>query len=362
MGKKTKTIVTGLKRTCIGLLLGANLCTIALLWCCVLLTFVSAEQCPRLSLLTLAFPAFLIVNAVFLVVWLLVHCRLAWLPLAGMLPIAGYILDYCPLHLPTPSEVTTDSTLTIVSYNVGKVSVEEEQADLLTFLTLADADIICMQEVRSGFLTEQTTKDWLQEHPYHTLFNHNELIMSRFPILGDSIPITYPTRSNHSTACWIDYKGDSVLIINNHLESNHLQDDEKSEYTNMIKDPHRSTLKSGSRMMIRKLSQATGFRAAQCDTLCAMLDSHSRHATILCGDLNDTPVSYTYQRIASRLSSAYRQGGTGPGFSYSQRAFPVRIDHIFFSDRWTCTYSRIDRGILASDHYPIIAHLQEKVQ
>lgn len=349
------------KRFSISLFLGANLCTVLLLWLSVALTFVSPEIIPRLSLLTLAFPIFLCVDVLFVVFWLLFHARLVWVPVVGALLVGGYILDYCPLHFgDNDNGRANDSTFTIISFNVGHMTNDEQRSELIRFINIADADIVCLQEISSNFLTSH--KDWLDSTSYHTLQSNSVAILSRFPFLSDTIHIDYPTRSNHSMACWVGCYGDSLLLVNNHLESNQLSEEEKNEYTNTIIEPHRQTIKSSSRMLMGKLSEAAAYRGAQTDSICSLVDHYAGHDCIVCGDLNETPVSYTYQRLADRLTSAYRQAGCGPGFTYSRRSFPVRIDHLFFSTHWTCTSCRIDRTVSSSDHYPLIVRLSKKVR
>ena len=184
--------------------------------------------------------------------------------------------------------------------------------------------------------------------------------LSRFPFLSDTIHIDYPTRKNHSMACWINFHGDSLLVINNHLESNGLSQEEKDDYTHTIIEPNREAIKSNSKMLLSKLSEAAAYRGAQADSIRALVERNTGKSIIVCGDLNETPISYTYQRLARCLNSAYRQRGKGPGFSYSRRSFPVRIDHLFYSDDWSCTSCSIDRTISASDHYPLIIRLSKK--
>ena len=348
-----------LKRFSISLLLGANVCTTLLLWLCVALTFVSPDAIPRLSLLTLAFPVFLAVEVLFLLFWLLFYARLAWVPVVGLVVVGGYILDYCPLRLPAETD-GTDSALTVISYNVGGMSDKEQRAELLSFLGTADADIVCLQELSGHFI--ENHRKWVDSMSYHTLQSGSVAILSRRPFLSDTLHISFPTRSNSSFACLIDLDGDSLLVVNNHLESNHLSEEEKSEYAHTITDPHRQTIKSSSRMLVGKLSEAAGYRGAQADSVCAFIARYAGHPTIVCGDLNETPISYVYQQFDRHLVSAYREAGTGPGFSYSRRSFPVRIDHLFHSPHWTCTAYRIDRTISVSDHYPLIVRLRKKVQ
>ena len=347
-----------LKRFSISLFLGANLCTIVLMWLCVALTFVSPNVFPRLSLLTLAFPVFLAVDLLFVIFWLLFKARLAWVPIAGALVIGGYILDYCPIHF--SSNPDTDSTITIITYNAGKATTEEQEDHLIQFLNTTDADIICLQEIGLRVLSKPKAKAWLDSTPYHTLQASNNAILSKFPFLSDTIHIDFPSRSNHSFACWIDCNGDSLFIVNNHLESNHLSPEEKDEYTNTIIDPNRESIRNSSQMLMGKLSEAAAYRGAQADSICAHIKRNADYPTIVCGDLNDTPISYVYQRFAHHLTSAYREAGNGPGFTYSRRSFPVRIDHLFYSDDWNCTSCRIDRAVSSSDHYPLIVRLSKK--
>ena len=349
-----------LKRISVSLFLGANLCTIVLMWLCVALTFVSPDIIPRLPLLTLAFPVFLAVDLLFVVFWLLFKARLVWVPIAGALLIGGYILDYCPIHFGSSPDSTPDNTLSIIAYNVGSVTKDEQTDELIRFLDTENADIVCLQEICKSVLTKAKTKAWLDSIGYHTLQNSNIAVLSKLPFLSDTIHIDYPTRSNRCFACWIDYKGDSLLLVNNHLESNHLSPEEKDEYASTIIDPNREAIKSSSRKLMGKLSEAASYRGIQADSICALIRRNAQHSVIACGDFNETPVSYVYQRFAKCLTSAYREAGNGPGFTYTRRSFPVHIDHLFFSDDWQCTSCRIDRSISTSDHYPLIVRLSKK--
>ena len=344
------------KRFSISLFLGANICTIVLMWLCVALTFISPDVFPRLSLLTLAFPVFLAVDILFVIFWLLFKVRLAWVPILGALLIGGYVLDYFPINFSDNED--SDSTLTIVTFNVGLMAEEEQRNEFMQFVNTLDADIVCLQEFGKHFIRNH--KDWFETTGYRSLQTANVAVFSRLPFLSDTIHVEYPTRSNHSLACWIDCYGDSLLIINNHLESTHLSPEEKDEYTNTIIEPNRESIKSSSKMLMGKLCEAAAYRGVQTDSICAIIDRNANHSIITCGDLNDTPISYTYQRLARRLTSAYREASNGPGFTYSSRSFPVRIDHLFHSDDWVCTSCRIDRTVSSSDHYPLIVRLSKK--
>ena len=351
-------LVGGIKRISVSLFLGANLCTILLLWLCVGLTFVSPDIMPRMSLLTLLFPVFLGVDLLFVVFWLLFQARLVWVPIVGALVVGGYVLDYCPMNFSSNSD--EDSTLTIISYNVGYSKTEEEREELSRLICASSADIVCLQEINTGFIRKYRNR--LDSASFIVRQSGSIATLSRLPVLSDTIHIEYTTRHNRSMACWIDCFGDSLLIVNNHLESNGLSPEEKDEYTNALIEPKSEAIKSSSRVLIGKLSEAAAYRGAQADTIRAIAEHNAGHSLIVCGDFNDTPISYTYQRLARCLTSAYRQAGRGPGFTYTRRSFPVRIDHLFYSKDWTCTSCKIDRTVSTSDHYPLIVRLSKNVR
>ncbi len=349
-----------LKRITISIFLGANLGTILLLWLCVALTYLSPEHLPHLSLLALAFPVFLLVDILFILFWLLFKARLAWVPVAGLLLVGAHALDYCPLNIGKDKVIgeADDSNITILTFNVGPMSGNDAQEQLLHFINVTHADIVCLQELPKDFLTKH--QEWLDTTAYHYRQHTNLAILSTLPFLSDTLSIQYPTRSNQSTACWIDCHGDSLLVVNNHLESTHLSTTDRNDYANAITDPHRQTIKHSSRMLLQKLSEAAVYRGAQTDSICSLVDRNAAHPVIVCGDHNDTPISYTYQRLAHRLHSAYREAGFGPGFTFSQRFFPVRIDHIFYPKDWQCHSCHIDKTMPFSDHYPLVARIGKK--
>ena len=50
---------------------------------------------------------------------------------------------------------------------------------------------------------------------------------------------------------------------------------------------------------------------------------------LVCGDFNDSPISYAHHTIGKGLTDAYREAGWGPGFSYNRNFLYFRIDHLF---------------------------------
>jgi endonuclease/exonuclease/phosphatase family metal-dependent hydrolase len=98
--------------------------------------------------------------------------------------------------------------------------------------------------------------------------------------------------------------------------------------------------------MVSRLTENNILRAAQVDTLAQMI-AVSPYPTIVCGDFNDTPVSYTYRSMARNLRDAFRWAGRG--YSHTYRGFfdMLRIDYVMCSDEFEpLSYEVIDSWTL----------------
>ena len=150
-----------------------------------------------------------------------------------------------------------------------------------------------------------------------------------------------------------------MIVINNHFESNRLTANDKTRYKNIIKgDLERDTMKKETRYIVHKLSEAVRLRGPQADLVAEFIRSHKDTPIIVCGDFNDTPISYTHRKVAEELTDCYMETANGPGLSYNQKGFNVRIDNILCSGHFTPFNCKVDNKIHASDHYPIYCWLK----
>lgn len=338
--------------------LGGNVVIVLFLWLCCAFSWVSPVALPQCAVLTLAFPFFLFANLAFVFLWIIFKARYVFVPLVGFLVVGGYVMDYCPLQC--REDVPEDSSLLVVSYNVGSVISEAQQTELIQYIKGMDADILCLQEAEPSLLSRRQFKESLDSIGYKKLQLGSRCVYSRLPFIGDSIPLHYPTnKGNGSLACYLKNGEDTLLVINNHLESYGLSDEEKSGYKNAIKHPNSKESSETGLMLFRKMKEVARCRGGQVDSICAFIDAHAGKSMIVCGDFNDTPISYAYQQISKRLDCAWREGGQGVGLSYNQIGFFVRIDHLFYSSDWVCPYARIDNEIELSDHYPLFTYLRK---
>ena len=82
---------------------------------------------------------------------------------------------------------------------------------------------------------------------------------------------------------------------------------------------------------------------------------------LICGDFNDTPISYTHHRLSTGLHDAIATTGRGVNYSYYFKSLiGVRIDHMLYSDHIEARAAYVDRTAEISDHKPIICYFKLK--
>ena len=81
---------------------------------------------------------------------------------------------------------------------------------------------------------------------------------------------------------------------------------------------------------------------------------------IVCGDFNDSPISYAHRVIGKGLKDAFVESGNGFGISYNQNHFYFRIDNILLSKNLKSYRCTVDNTIKSSDHYPIWCYVAKK--
>ena len=80
---------------------------------------------------------------------------------------------------------------------------------------------------------------------------------------------------------------------------------------------------------------------------------------LVCGDFNDTPISYAHRTIQGPLKDAYAASGCGVGVTYNENFFWFRIDNILHSANMKPINCTVDK-VRYSDHYPLWCYLQLK--
>lgn len=355
-----------LKQFTVNLVAGANWVTVVLMLMAGFSDRINPESHPSLSCLGMAFPVFLLANLLFLFFWLAFKWRKSWIPIAGFLLAYIPISTYIPLNL---RQDLPEVSVKLMSYNVCSYNGAGRYGDvfdkILEYIKTQDADIVCIQE-------DNVIQQKSMMEKYGTIYPYNDTtllaisdagnncvgIHTRYPILRKE-RIHYPSTGNGSVAYYLQKGQDTLLVINNHLECTHLTKEERSRYNSIIKGEMKGdTARVESMMLIDKLGKTSARRAPQADAVHRYIDEHRQYPTIVCGDFNDTPISYVRRTIAQGLTDCFKESGRGIGLSYNQKGFWVRIDHILCSSDFTPYNCYVDSKNDLSDHYPIVCWLK----
>lgn len=347
---------------------GINLLFTALLLAAAYSPWVHPVAHPTLACMGLTFPIFLLIDLVFLAFWVIIRqYRCALLPLAGLLLCIPQTRTYLPLHFHT--DTLPAGCIKVLSYNImgfGAATPKGEENPILTYLRESDADIICLQEYATGRSRLHPSQDdvarALADWPYRRIDaigknqSNHIACYSKLPILS-ARPLRYASASNGSMAYELAWGTDTLLLINNHLESNKLNPEDKVVYEDLLRDPEKEKVKSGVRHLVGKLADAAAIRAPQADTIARTVARSPHRYILVCGDFNDSPISYAHRVIAEKLNDAFTESGCGPGISYNRNKFYFRIDNLLVSPDLKAYNCRVDRSIRHSDHYPIACHV-----
>ena len=331
-------MIKQLKAFTINLVAGANIATVILMLLAGYSDRFNPADYPMLSCLSLAFPVFLIVNLLFLFFWLTFKWNKVWIP------VLGYLLAYLPISLYMPlnfHQEVAEGSLKIVSYNVcqygGNYKYEQGFDTVYNYLKRQQADIVCLQE---------DADTW------------RRFVMQRYK----KERIAYESEANGSVAYYLRLdNGDTLLVINNHLEGTHLSKEDRVNYKRMLKGKmERDTVREESALLFGKLASSAAKRAPQADAVHEYIESHRQYPIIVCGDFNESPISYSRRTIAQGLHDCFEESGKGIGLSYNQKGFFVRIDHVLCSDHFEPQKCEIDSEMDASDHNPVLCWVKMK--
>ena len=143
---------------------------------------------------------------------------------------------------------------------------------------------------------------------------------------------------------------DTIRIYNIHLQSLLIKGKDIFKYAEEKND-----ILSKSKNLLHLFKTVSILRSRQLDILISHINN-SPYAVVVCGDLNDTPYSYTYQTLDKILNNAFEKAGNGFGFTYNSKFPFLRIDNQFASRCFTINSFKTHYEADYSDHFPISAN------
>lgn len=309
------------------------------------------------SFLGLFYPFLLFLNIFFIIYWIFKRPKLIFLSLFAIL--LGWNNMSKTIQFFNEPDSITENSITILNYNVRlfnryDLNKKESVGDsIFDFIKNSNADIICLQEYdlyKNKIYNGNILKKF-NYMPYHYIgkYKLKNAIFSKYKII-QSEKINFGKKT-YASGFYNDIviENDTIRFFTIHLESNRLY---KNEYMILEEDKNIKKVKG----IFRKLKRANQKRALQAVILEEYINN-SPYPVIICGDFNDTPVSYTYSKIKGKLKDAFIEKGSGLGISYNQKFSFLRIDYILHDK----TFKTLDFNTIQvpySDHYPIVSKLQ----
>lgn len=363
--QKSKATGRFLKRNLVRLITILQIMSAAMLGACSFSVYISPALWSWASIIGLTFPLVLLINVGIGLVALCVCRKRVWITVVGLIACVGSIRNYAPLNLPSTHP---EGAWHVMTWNVGGVTGDSiASVELLDYLAEKDIDLLCLQEVsvnRMDRLTERLgdvmpySSRQTMEKEYSGL-----CVLSRWPVVGSQLISQNALNMVYATQLLLA-PNDTLYVINCHLQSTHIDHDTRDDYAAIMhnQDIQSSRRDTTARTLIHKLRSNSEVRALQTDAVADYLKSHEGSKIIVAGDFNDTPISYSRQKIveSGNLMDCFRDSGNGISRTFNRNAFYVRIDHILASKEHYTSYETRTETSHLSDHYPVSTYLMPK--
>lgn len=350
----------------------ANIAAVVLLILAAYSDRVSPDSSLLFSYLGLTFPVLCVINLGFILYWLFLwEWRFVAIGLLAFLICWGPVKRYFPFHGRVDS-VPKENVLKILTYNVMafgyKNHTQAAPNQIVKYIAQSDADIVCLQEYAESKdpkgLTRRKLLKALNMYPYRSIItthstryqNYGIAVFSKYPI-KNSRRIEYGSKYNASSRHEVHVAGKKLILINNHLESFKLTIEDRSRYSAFIKNLDAEGLDELRGAFQQKLGPAFRIRAKQAQIVAREIEPSKKEYLLVCGDFNDTPISYARRTIQGDLVDSFAESGRGMGITYNQNYFWFRIDHILHSKKMRSMNCTVD-PVKYSDHYPLWCYLE----
>ena len=352
--KRRNSFLQGLGKSIIGIcgivaLLSAFLCSVCPL--------INPSVFVWTAFFGLAFWMIFFANVIILIILIFLKSRrILLIPIVALLfSIPGIIKSYS-----FGENKGKVAQIKVMTYNVGvfrdyKVkerSVSDVKKSLAKLVKEENPDVLCLQE--SGKWPNNTLQAFSQMigYKYYTANSKNgNSYFSKYPITNVDIFKDDNVKKFADIKKIKINKDDSFYLVNCHFNSFGISSQE-IEYINDTKNIVKDSETYG-KSVVRKLAKGFKIRPQNIDVLLKKLPKDGT-PVVICGDFNDTPMSYTYnQMLNAGLKDAFITASRGIGKTYCGALPLLRIDYFWYNDYIEVfDYNRIKQT--SSDHYPLV--------
>ncbi|MBL7700886.1 MAG: endonuclease/exonuclease/phosphatase family protein [Ferruginibacter sp.] len=332
-----------------------------------------------IGFLTLTAFYFLLILAAFIIFWLFIKPKRAFISAIAILLAFKPVLNIVPFNFSGSfTKQKKADALRIMTWNVAQFNVMEDEkhpeikSRMIDVINQNEPDIACFQEMVAedstikdhGHIDEFLEK--LNFKNYFYSYNVKEdfwgyahfgiIIFSKYPIINKQTVSYYPYDYN-SIFQYVDIvKGaDTIRIFNVHLQSLRFSKT-NLKYIDKPSVENEDIAIKESRSIISKFKKGFLKRQVQADRIRAEI-AKSPYPVIVTGDFNDVPNSYAYHTIGGGMDNAFVKKGSGLGRTFSGISPVLRIDNIFVDRKMKVLQFNLLKKKL-SDHFPIIADVE----
>ena len=257
---------------------------------------------------------FLSLGAVPLIVLQLIMCGVLWRKkgshwrwiyiglVAANIPL---LLHYRPLMKGKATE--TEQSLKVISWNVTNFHIQQDTLEAAAaFIRKQSPHIICLQEVpHNNLLHWDSIRAAFPEYPYsYKNLRDDEVlnlgVLSKYP-LADVHTYYFTHSYNKMASMYVATPQGTFRLWNVHLQTT----GNPKQFIGNAKQRNRQ-----AQLLKEKIKE-------------------NPSPTLVCGDFNDTPSSYTYRTASSGMKDAYLKGSNRFTGSYQPLGDWLRIDYMF---------------------------------
>jgi endonuclease/exonuclease/phosphatase family metal-dependent hydrolase len=323
-------------------------------------TIVPPDKIVFFGFFGVVFPIILFINIIFIILWLF-RKKIYWIISLVLILISISHVNRCfTIPFGKGDKKNCKKEIKLLSYNISMLGLAENKGDFFKFIDEVDADIVCFQEF--GYwgkdrynIAENMKKRYKYSHIWYK--NQSKSLswgvatFSKYPVTNKK-KIDYESKYNVSIYSDIAINEDTVRVINNHLESNKFSMKDLKQYQDLKNNLTKEEILETSMLLPKKLGIAYKIRALQARTVAAEI-KNSPYETVVCGDFNDVPESYAYNKIKGNLTDLRTSTCWGYQYTFRQSGMFVNIDHILLDKRLIPLSMQIPHKIF-SDHYPLV--------
>ena len=329
--------------------------------------YISPSQFWYVSFFGLAYPILLIINGLFILYWLTQIKKQMFFSVAII--AIGYFHFGKFVRYQNQESYPPIESVKLLSHNIrafglnGPEFQTEDSKKILQFLDKELFDVYCFQEFfdtkQKGFAPYDSIKKITgakyRHVEYLVEFRGNRFgiaTMSQYPIVEKGIVPFEREGTNMCIYTDIDINGKIVRVYNMHLQSLSFRKKDY-EFLKTLNFNQDETL-GGAKNIVSRFKSAFIKREEQAKSIHNHIED-CPYPVVVCGDFNDSPLSYSYELIKGNLTDAFEAKGKGIGSTYNG-IFPLlRIDYILHSPEIENTYFEVVKEDL-SDHYPLVAY------